>query len=263
MQELTLYQVDAFTDHVFGGNPAAICPLDEWLPDATMQAIAQENNLAETAFFCGEGNGYRLRWFTPEIEVKLCGHATLAAAHVLFEHLGYPNKHISFETQSGTLTVQRKLNSYSIDFPAFVPQPYAAPSLLDEAMGISPQAVFKASEYLTLVYKTEEEIRSINPNMRLLMQISDILGFIITSPGKEVDVVSRFFAPIAGVPEDPVTGSAHCHLTPYWAQRLHKNELTAMQLSKRIGRLTCVYHGDRVELIGDAVTYLKGNVLRY
>jgi PhzF family phenazine biosynthesis protein len=257
---IPIYQADAFTDKLFGGNPAAICPLTEWLPDAVMQQIALENNLAETAFFVKNENGYLLRWFTPELEIDLCGHATLASAHILFTELGYDQDTIHFDTvKAGTLAVKRDGDKYSMDFPSRPPGYAELPAGLVEALGgKEPAEVLRSRDYF-LVYEDEEFIRDMAPNHFALAKV-DSLGIIVTAPGKEVDFVSRFFAPAAGVPEDPVTGSAHCNLIPYWAGKLGKDKLHAYQLSARKGELWCELKGDRVLMAGNAVTYLKGEI---
>jgi PhzF family phenazine biosynthesis protein len=257
---IPIYQADAFTDTLYGGNPAAICPLDTWLPDATMQKIAAENNLAETAFFVKTTNGYLLRWFTPEFEIDLCGHATLATAHILFTELGYSEPTIYFETvKAGVLTVTKNGDKYTLDFPSRPAEPAILPTGLTEALGMKEPLEFLRSRDYLLVYDNEDEILNCKPDFNLLAKF-DVVGIIITSPGKEVDFVSRFFAPSAGIPEDPVTGSAHCNLIPYWAEKLGKNELHAYQQSARKGELWCELKGDRVLMSGKAVTYLKGEI---
>jgi PhzF family phenazine biosynthesis protein len=257
---IPLYQADAFTDKLFGGNPAAICPLEEWLPDATMQKIAIENNLAETAFFVKNDNGYKLRWFTPEYEIDLCGHATLASAHILFTELGYNKEQIHFETvKAGELIVKKDGDKCTMDFPSRPPIQIDPPIGLVEAIGEKmPLAVLRSRDYF-LVYETEDDIKDIAPDFFALSKM-DTVGVIVTARGKEVDFVSRFFAPGAGIPEDPVTGSAHCNLIPYWADKLKKNKLHAYQLSARKGELWCELKGDRVLISGKAVTYLKGEI---
>lgn len=257
---IPIYQADAFTNKLFGGNPAAVCPLDEWLPDETMQKIALENNLAETAFFVKNENRYLLRWFTPELEIDLCGHATFASAHILFTELGYVDDTIYFDTiKAGTLAVKRDGDKYSMDFPSRLPFAADIPEGLVEALGgKKPKEVLRSRDYM-LVYETEEDIMEIIPDHSALAKINT-LGVIVTAPGKDVDFVSRFFAPAAGVPEDPVTGSAHCNLIPYWAGKLGKNTLHAYQLSARHGELWCELKGDRVIMAGNAVTYLKGEI---
>jgi PhzF family phenazine biosynthesis protein len=257
---IPIYQADAFTNVLFGGNPAAICPLDSWLPDAIMQQIALENNLAETAFFVKNQNGYLLRWFTPELEIDLCGHATLASAHILFTELGHNSDTIYFDTvKAGTLTVSRAGDKYAMDFPSRPPVAADIPEGLIEALGgKAPKEVLRSRDYF-LVYDNEEDILNIVPDHSALAKV-DTLGIIVTAPGKEVDFVSRFFAPAAGVPEDPVTGSAHCNLIPYWAGKLGKSTLHAHQLSARKGELWCELKGDRVEMAGKVVTFLRGSI---
>jgi PhzF family phenazine biosynthesis protein len=257
---IPIYQADAFTDKHFGGNHAAICPLNEWLPDETMQAIAIENNLAETAFFVKNDTGYKLRWFTPEYEIDLCGHATLASAHILFSELGHKEDEIHFETvKAGTLIVKKDGDKYTMDFPSRPPIHIDAPVGLIEALGESqPVEVLRSRDYF-LVYKSESDVREISPDFFALSKM-DTVGVIVTAPGDNVDFVSRFFAPGAGIPEDPVTGSAHCNLIPYWADKLKKNILHAYQLSAREGELWCELNGDRVLMSGNAVTYLKGEI---
>lgn len=256
---LSIFQVDAFTDHLFGGNPAAVVPLETWLPDQTMQSIAAENNLAETAFFVKEPQGYHIRWFTPLAEVDLCGHATLATAHVLVHHLNYPEPSIAFSSRSGILRVKHDRGMLTLDFPSDTMTEVEIPEDLAEAVGIRPMKAFRGKTDVMLVYKTQEEIVRMKPNMHLLIQ-TEARGVIVTAPGKTVDFVSRFFAPQVGVPEDPVTGSAHTSLIPYWSKRTGKKELSARQLSKRMGELTCRFIGDRVEISGWAVTYLQGEI---
>lgn len=260
MQTISIYQVDAFTDVLFGGNPAAICPLREWLPAPLMQKIAAENNLAETAFFIPQGKDFELRWFTPETEVDLCGHATLATAHVLFNILNHEGDTVHFHTlKAGTLTVHRNQDRYTLDFPSRIPEACELPSGLPEAMGGSkPQEVLRSRDYF-LVYEKEADVIALKPDFKALKAIES-LGFIATAPGEHCDFVSRFFAPAAGIDEDPVTGSAHCNLIPYWAERLGKHELHAYQLSARRGELWCEHRGDRVLMSGKAVTYLKGEI---
>ena len=256
----SIYQADAFTNQLFGGNPAAICPLETWLPDEIMQKIAIENNLAETAFFVKNENGYKLRWFTPEYEIDLCGHATLAAAHILFTELGYNKKVINFETvKAGTLTVTKENDKYTMDFPSRPAIHIEPPIGLIEALGEKqPIEVLRSRDYF-LVYESESDIYDISPDFYSLSKM-DTVGVIVTAPGKNSDFVSRFFAPGAGINEDPVTGSAHCNLIPYWAQKLGKNKLHAYQLSARKGELWCELKGERVLISGNAVTYLKGEI---
>jgi PhzF family phenazine biosynthesis protein len=257
---IPIYQADAFTNKVFGGNPAAVCPLQEWLGDDTMQQIARENNLAETAFFVKNAGAYKLRWFTPEYEIDLCGHATLATAHILFTELGFSGEEIKFETvKAGILTVKKDGDKYQMDFPSRPPIYIETPNGLLEALSEKqPVEVLRSRDYF-VVYESEDDIRDISPDMFALSKM-DTVGIIVTAKGKKADFVSRFFAPGAGIPEDPVTGSAHCNLIPYWAEKLKKNKLHAYQLSEREGELWCEYHGGRVWMSGKAVTYMKGEI---
>ncbi|MFD2532913.1 PhzF family phenazine biosynthesis protein [Gracilimonas halophila] len=256
---LPIYQVDAFTSELFAGNPAAVVPLDEWLSDEQMQNIAAENNLSETAFFVKEGESYRLRWFTPTVEVDLCGHATLATAHVLFEELGYPEDELVFKTRSGLLNVGKSGNRLLMNFPADHMEKVEAPDVMFQALGIpkTPE-VYKSDDYM-VVLNSEEEVAALNPDIKMLSEV-EARGIIVTAPGDEVDFVSRFFAPQSGVDEDPVTGSAHTKSTPYWSKKLSKDRLNARQISKRGGDLICEMKGDRVEISGFAITYLKGEI---
>jgi PhzF family phenazine biosynthesis protein len=256
--KLPIYQIDAFTDKIFGGNPAAVCPLPDWLPKPLMQKIAMENNLAETAFFVQKGNRFEIKWFTPTVEVDLCGHATLASAHVLFHYLSYHGEEILFDSNSGELRVKRADDLLTLNFPAAQYTEVEAPDELLEAMLIDPEEVFKGTDYM-LVLESEEEVLSVQPNFLRLAEIST-RGIIITAEGSHVDFVSRFFAPRAGIHEDPVTGSSHTLLIPYWAKRLGKNTLTARQISARGGDLYCRYLGERVEIGGKAQTYLIGEI---
>ena len=257
---IPIYQADAFTDKLFGGNPAAICPLEEWLPDETMQKIAAENNLSETAFLVASQSGFDLRWFTPEREVDLCGHATLAAAHIIFTELGYQQDTVSFKSlKAGVLSVSRNADLYTLDFPTRVPQPSDLPEGLIEALGTGkPAEVLRSRDYI-VVYESEEMVQNIKPDFSALARITT-LGTIVTAKGNNSDFVSRMFAPAAGIPEDPVTGSAHCNLIPYWAEKLGKDKLHAYQISARRGELWCELKGDRVLMSGKAVTYLKGEI---
>jgi PhzF family phenazine biosynthesis protein len=261
MLTIPIFQVDAFTDKLFGGNPAAICPLKEWLPAPEMQKIAAENNLAETAFFIHQGHDFEIRWFTPEAEVDLCGHATLATAHVLFTQFNYTSDKIHFHTlKAGTLTVSKENDLYILNFPARLPLACDVPSGLVEALGgPKPVEILRSRDYF-IVYETEEVVRSLKPDFSLLKQF-DSLGFVVTAPGDNSDFVSRFFAPAVGINEDPVTGSAHCNLIPFWAARLGKDKLHAYQVSDRCGELWCESKGKRVLMSGKAVTYLKGEIV--
>lgn len=258
--KVPIYQVDAFTSKVFAGNPAAVCPLEKWLDDGQMQSIAFENNLSETAFFVPEGKQFGLRWFTPVVEVKMCGHATLATAHIMFTEMGYEKEKIEFLTKSGLLIVERKGKDLIMNFPSVeMPEAKAHPKLF-EALGVAPaHKVYKTDDYM-VVFDSEEEIREMNPDFRMLTEV-EARGIIVTAPGKEVDFVSRFFGPQSGIDEDPVTGSAHTKLIPYWSKKLGKTELTARQVSKRGGDLVCKLLGGRVEIIGKAATYLRGEII--
>ncbi len=257
---LPLYQVDAFASRVFAGNPAAVVPLERWLPDPVLQAVAMENNLSETAFFTGSGGEYALRWFTPAAEVSLCGHATLATAFVLFGPLGYGGSAVRFQTAGGGLAVRREGRGLAMDFPALPPAPCPEPPGLGRALGREPSAVLRAGRKLVCVYEDEAAVRALAPDMAALAA-QDCEGCVVTAPGGGgVDFVSRCFAPAVGVPEDPVTGSAHCVLTPYWARRLGKKEFVARQVSARGGEIACRDLGDRVALWGEAVLYLEGSI---
>ena len=261
MHSQKIYQVDAFADKIFAGNPAAVCVLEQWLPGETMQAIAMENNLAETAFVVKETPGYHIRWFTPETEVALCGHATLAAAFVLFQYYGFQEEIIPFYSEkSGPLPVEKQRDGLlTLDFPADIAVETPAIPRLIEAMGKKPSHCLKGRTDYLLIYPSEKDIRQLNPNMFLLNQV-DARGIIASAPGEKVDFVSRFFAPQCGVSEDPVTGSAHTTLTPYWAKILGKNNFNARQLSKRGGSLSCELGGDRVRISGRVVPYLEGEI---
>ena len=253
--KLRQYHVDAFASRVFEGNPAAVVPLASWLDDAILQAIAAENNLAATAFFVPSARGFHVRWFTPFTEVDLCGHATLATAHVLFAHLGHGGPALTFETRSGDLIVQRQGQLLVMEFPARPPRPCTPPEALLKGVVQHPVDVLAADDYV-VVFDSEAVIRAITPDHAQLCTI-DLRGVIVTAPGQEGDFVSRFFAPKYGIPEDPVTGSAHCALAPYWAARLGTTTLKAKQLSKRGGEVLCEVHGNRVMLSGRAVTFME------
>lgn len=256
--ELQVFKVDAFTKQIFSGNPAAVCPLRCWLPDNILQQIAMENALPETAFILGSGGNYQIRWFTPEIEMDLCGHATLAAAHVLKNHLSDTAKQLTFSSKSGELTITPDGSIFNLNFPSRPPFPADAPEAILDAFSIAPNRVLKSRDYV-LIYDNEAQINNIEVNKQTLDQINlDPGGVIVTSPGQNVDFVSRFFTPQSAILEDPVTGSAHCSLIPYWAAQLNKSVLVAKQLSKRGGMLFCKYEGDRVQISGQAVTYMTG-----
>lgn len=256
--KLPLFQVDAFSSRVFGGNPAGVCPLDSWLDYDVMQAIAAENNLAETAFFVAGPDRYHLRWFTPTSEVDLCGHATLASAWVLFEKLGVKAPEVSFDTRSGMLTVKRDGAKLSMDFPSRPGDPCDVPPALLAGLGIKGAEVLRARDYL-VVLESEAAVRAVKPDFAKLMEV-DTFGVIVTAPGDGTDFVSRFFAPRMGVPEDPVTGSSHCTLIPYWAKRLGKRHMKAHQVSARGGEIFCGHHDARVSIAGHAVLYLEGSI---
>jgi len=254
--KLPLYQIDAFAEKPFKGNPAAVCPLENWLSEKTLQAIAEENNLAETSFYVERNGDYELRWFTPTKEVDLCGHATLAAAHVIFQSLKEKKGTITFHSKSGRLDVSRVGELLELDFPAQAGVACEAPAALVEGLGKPPSYCYKAMDYMA-VYEDEETILSLSPDFTKLMEL-DLRGVIVTAPGYSHDFVSRFFAPNYGINEDPVTGSAHCTMTPYWTEQLTKNELVAKQLSKRTGIVRCRLENDRVMLSGKTVAYLEG-----
>jgi predicted PhzF superfamily epimerase YddE/YHI9 len=257
---IPIHQVDAFTDRVFGGNPAAVCPLERWLPDETLLAIANENNLSETAFLVQSGDGYELRWFTPEVEVDLCGHATLASAFVVFKHLAPARTEVAFTTrEAGTLRVVRRADDrLELTLPRRAGVPCAPPPALVAALGRAPRETVQARD-LVAVLGSEDEVRALVPDLAAVKEL-DALGLVVTAPGRDVDFVSRYFGPRVGIPEDPVTGSAHCTLVPYWSARLGKTRLEARQVSRRGGLLSCE---DRVEegtvaLVGRAAQYLEG-----
>jgi len=256
--KLPLYQVDAFSAQSFGGNPAAVVPLERWLDDRTLQAIASENNLAETAFLVREASGYRIRWFTPAVEVDLCGHATLAAAHVLFERLEPGLGEVEFASRSGPLRVRHDGQRLALDFPSQPATRREPPAGFAAALGGAPRETLEAMD-LMAVFEREEEVRALRPDFRALAAC-ETRGIIATAPGNDVDFVSRFFAPRVGIDEDPVTGSAHCTLVPFWAGRLERRELRARQVSARGGELWCELKGDRVRIAGNAALYLEGTI---
>jgi PhzF family phenazine biosynthesis protein len=255
---IPIYQIDAFTGKLFSGNPAAVCPLESWLDDETMQAIGAENNLSETAFFVPKEDRYELRWFTPKVEVNLCGHATLATSFVLFSELGYNESEVRFETRSGTLVVRKEFDLLYLDFPARIPKAVDSPPELVAALGKEPVEVLKSVDYLC-VYESEDDVLDVSPDFSVLNRL-DSGRAIITAPGMRSDFVSRFFAPGAGINEDPVTGAAHCTLVPYWSRRLSKPVLHALQVSARGGEIFCEDKGERVSLAGRAVRYMKGEI---
>jgi PhzF family phenazine biosynthesis protein len=260
MQKIKLYQIDAFTNKVFSGNPAAVCPLDKWVNDEIMQNIAMENNLAETAFYVKQGKQYEIRWFTPTVEVDLCGHATLAAAFVLFNIDNYAENTIHFFShRSGELTVTKSGDFLTLNFPT---DSYEAITLTSEILNcfdLKPKLAFKGKTDYLFIYECEEDILCLKPIFENIKKLNG-RGVIVSAKGKNVDFVSRFFAPQSGVNEDPVTGSAHTTLTPYWAKEFNKTELSAMQLSERKGYLQCRYLNDRVEIRGQAKMYLAGEI---
>ena len=256
--KLPLYQIDAFTSRMFGGNPAAVVLLDAWLPDEVLKAIAAENNLAETAFVVPQGEAMPLRWFTPTVEVDLCGHATLAAAHVLFRYTFPSKERLTFSTRSGTLMVTRDGDLLSMDFPSRPGKPVEITDAVISALGVRPREVYRARDLLA-IFESESQIREFQPDFERIASL-DAFAVIISAPGEAVDYVYRFFAPRQGIPEDPVTGSANCTLVPYWAARLGRSALVAKQLSARGGDLRCALRGDRVLIAGRTVEYLRGEI---
>jgi len=257
--QLRIYQVDAFTHQLFCGNPAAVVPFEEWPADDVLQNIAAENNLSETAFFTREKGELHLRWFTPVAEVDLCGHATLATAHVLWEHLGYQTDEISFHTRSGKLGVTKKGDAYTLDFPTDKITKTKIPGIVIEALGMAPTECYKGREDCLLAFENEAAVAALAPDFQQLAKL-DGRGIIATAPGDDVDFVSRCFFPNFGINEDPVTGSAHTTLAPYWYKKMGKTEFAARQISRRGGDLTCVLDGDRTFIIGRAITYLTGTI---
>ncbi|UTR09998.1 PhzF family phenazine biosynthesis protein [Evansella sp. LMS18] len=256
--KLPIYQIDAFTNEQFKGNYAAVCPLEKWISDDLMQKIAAENNLPETSFFVKEGEGYGLRWFTPTGEIDLCGHATLASAFVIFTYLDKTASEISFSTKSGLLEVTKEDDLLTLLFPSRPGEKCDAPEELIKGLGKKPLEVYKSRDYMA-VFETEQDILNLNPDMSELKKL-DAAGVIVTAKGTNADFVSRFFAPRLGIEEDPVTGSTHCTLVPYWKQQLGKNEFKAKQLSERGGKIYCTDLGDKIKLAGQAVTYLEGYI---
>ncbi len=256
--KLDQYQVSAFTSSQFCGNPAAVVPLQEWLPAETMQAIAAENNLSETAFYVPEGEGFGLRWFTPGVEVDLCGHATLATAHVLFNELGHSAQPLRFQTRSGELLITQSDAGIALDLPVHAIAETTIDPAIAAALGIEPIAAFEAPSWVYL-YESEGQVKALAPDFRALLAASE-LPVIVTAPGNDVDFVSRFFGPQVGIDEDPVTGSAHCALVPLWAERLGKTSFEAKQVSPRGGDLYCELQGERVMLRGRGLTFLRGEI---
>jgi len=253
--QIEFFHIDAFTDQAFAGNPAGVCLLNKWLPVDLMQRIASENGLSETTFVVPAGPHFEIRWFTPKVEMDLCGHGTLASAHVLFRHKGFTGSSIEFHSNTDRLMVEKTGDVLALDFPARPPVPCPMLPGLIQALSQQPIEVLSARDYL-VVFPSEEIVRKLKPDMALLSQVDKAV--IVTARGKEVDFVSRFFAPIYGIPEDPVTGSSHCTLIPYWSKQLSKSSLVALQVSPRGGRLYCQNQGDRVKIGGNAITYLQG-----
>lgn len=256
---MNIYQVDAFNNELFKGNPAAVIPLDKWISDELMQNIAEENNLSETVFFVKKNNLFEIRWFTPSCEIDLCGHATLAAAHIIYTELDFYEKEIVFSSKSGELKVSKQNDWYTLNFPAENIQEIEVFEKLESALGVKIQKLFKGKWKGVVVVKNEEILKNLKPNFSLLSEV-EFNGIIVTAKGYEVDFVSRFFAPKIGINEDPVTGSAHTLLIPFWSEKLNKINLDAKQISKREGILKCKYLGNRVEMSGQAKTYLKGKL---
>ena len=256
--KISIYQVDAFASQVFEGNPAAVCPLPHWLPDEQLRQIAQENNLSETAFIVSSGQKLQLRWFTPNAEVDLCGHATLASAHVLYQHLGFNEQQITFDTKSGELRVSKSASGYTMDFPASLPTAIAPPAPLLAGLAIPVKTVLAAFDYIVIL-NNEQEVKNLDPDFSQWLNL-DLRGVVVTAPGSDVDFVSRCFYPKYRVNEDPVTGSAHCQLAPYWRSQLNKDKLTGRQLSSRSGLVLCELVADRVLLSGNAVDYMAGEI---
>lgn len=261
MQQIDFYMVDAFTTTTFGGNAAAVCPLTEWLPDATLLKMAKQHNQSETAFFVTTDNGFELRWFTTQGEINLCGHATLAAAHVIFEYLNFPDATIRFDTRFvGPLTVTRNGEWLTLDFPAWKTEPVAPPALLLEALGITEYKEVRVARDYLVVLENQQQVEALRPNINAMVPLGKMV--CVTAPGTgKYDFVSRFFCPGEAVAEDPVTGSAHSMLIPYWAEKLSKTEMMAHQGVDRGGELRCRYLGDRVHIGGQATTYLIGKIV--
>lgn len=256
----TIYQIDAFAENVFSGNPAAVIPLKKWLADETMQKIANENNLSETAFFIPTEKGFHIRWFTPGAEVDLCGHATLATAHVLYHHLNYSKNEILFESKSGILKVTRENDLIVLNFPSSKIEVIEIPDNIKNAFNLESIKCIKGRDDLMLIFENESDIQNLNPDFQKITE-SKARGIIVTAESQEFDFVSRFFAPAVGINEDPVTGSAHTMLIPYWAKQLNKTEMVAKQVSERGGIIHCHHLGERIKIGGKAVTYLVGKVI--
>ena len=256
---MKIYQVDTFNNQIFKGNPAAIIPLKNWISPELMQNIAEENNLSETVFFVKKMDFFEIKWFTPTCEIDLCGHATLAAAHIIFSELNYSKSEIKFESKSGELRVTKNEDWYTLNFPSEKIKEIPCPEILQKALNIPINNVLEGNWKLVVEVSSEEAVQNLKPDFNLLSMLK-WNGIIVTAKGNDVDFVSRFFAPKIGINEDPVTGSAHTLLIPYWAQKLNKSKLSALQLSKRLGVLNCTHLNERVEMSGQAVTYLKGEV---
>jgi PhzF family phenazine biosynthesis protein len=256
--KLKVYIINAFTEEKFGGNPAAIVPLESWLSEKTMQQVAAQNNLSETAYIVPKGKDFDIRWFTPTVEVDLCGHATLASAHVLFTHLGYDREQITFHSKSGPLGVTRNGNQYILDFPSKEPVETGSDEIIDKALGLRPRHLYKSAFDFMAVFENQAEVEALKPDFNILKN-HDSRGLIVTAKGDNSDFVSRCFYPQSGIDEDPVTGSAHVVMVPYWAKQTGKNSFTAIQLSARRGYLDCELSGERVLIGGHAVTYLEGD----
>jgi PhzF family phenazine biosynthesis protein len=257
--KIPYYQVNAFTGKGVKGNPAGVCLINNWLSNTLMQNIATENNLSETAFVVRNGDHFGIRWFTPTIEVDLCGHATLASAFVILEYIDTESKKIKFISKSGELVVDKKEKTYSMNFPVDIINSVAIPEIIRKSFNDKPLEVFKGKTDYMLIFSNEQQIRSCQPDIDLLKKC-DGRGVIVTAPGKEFDFVSRFFAPQSGIPEDPVTGSAHTTLVPYWSKKLRKDDLSAQQLSMRGGKLLCRNHGERIEISGNCEIYIEGYI---
>lgn len=256
---MIIYQVDAFNNEIFRGNPAAVIPLDSWISEELMQSIAEENNLSETVYFVSKGSDFEIKWFTPTCEIDLCGHATLAAAHILYSELNYAKNKLVFHSKSGELNVSKNGDWYTLNFPAEAVSEVEIPALLESALDCKVKACYQGKWKLMVVLENDETVRNLKPDFGLMTKL-EAPGIIVTAKGTEVDFVSRFFAPKLGINEDPVTGSAHTLLIPFWAKQLDKNELSAVQVSKRTGILKCMNLDTRVEMKGQAVTFLKGKI---
>ena len=257
--QLRIFQVDAFTGQLFKGNPAAVVPLEKWLPDDLMRSIALENNLSETAFFVKTEKGYHIRWFTPACEVNLCGHATLATAHVLWQHLRFSENEISFHSHSGLLGVKKEGDWYTLDFPTDQIEPVQTPEIIEKSLGLRPAETWKGREDYLVLVENQSVIETLKPDFRTMSGLKS-RGVLVTAKGTDTDFVSRCFFPAFGIDEDPVTGSAHTTLTPFWAKKLGKTAFTARQISPRGGFLKCKLDGERTTISGQAITYMEGTV---